>query len=89
MVKRLFFSRALTVHGGQNHAGVVVGDDVCVAVLWLVYLHVGVLPGKLLARIDGLREQEGERERGGERGNGERGPMVHTERGREQRGTGG
>lgn len=35
----------------------VVGDDVCIAVLWLVDFHVGVLPGKLLARIDGLWEK--------------------------------
>lgn len=33
----------------------VVGDDVCIAILWLVDLHVGVLPGKLLAWINGLR----------------------------------
>lgn len=32
----------------------VVGDDVGVSVLWFVDLQVGVLPGELLTRVDGL-----------------------------------
>lgn len=51
------FIGALTIDGGEHHSGVVVGNDVCIAVLWLVDFHVGVLPGKLLARINGLRER--------------------------------
>lgn len=35
----------------------IVGNDVCIAILWLVDLHVGVLPGKLLAWINGLRHR--------------------------------
>lgn len=41
----------------------VVGDDVCIAVLWLVDLQVGVFPGELLARINGL---DGKERRGGQ-----------------------
>lgn len=44
----------LTVDGSEHHPGVVVGDDIGVAVLWLVHFHVGVLPGELLGRVDGL-----------------------------------
>lgn len=47
---------ALTINRGEHHSGVVIGDDVCIAVLWLVDFHVGVLPGKLLAWINGLWE---------------------------------
>lgn len=43
----------------QDDAGVVVGDDVGVAVLGLVHFQVGMLPRELLARIDGLRGQGG------------------------------
>ena len=32
----------------------VVGDDIGIAVLGLVHFQVGVLPRKLLARVDGL-----------------------------------
>ena len=49
--------RTLTINRGEHHPGVVVGDDVSVAILWLVDLHVGILPGELLARIDGLHER--------------------------------
>lgn len=47
----------LTIDGGEHHPGVVVGDDVCIAVLWLVHFHVGILPGELLARVDGLEQR--------------------------------
>jgi hypothetical protein len=40
---------------------VIVGDDVSIAVLGLVHLQVGVLPGKLLTRVNGL-ERPGNRE---------------------------
>lgn len=54
----------LTVHGGQHDSGVIVGDDVGVAVFRFVHLHVGVLPGELLTRINGLERgarKEGKR----------------------------
>lgn len=54
-----------TFDGLQDDAGVVVGDDVGVAVLGLVHLQVGVLPCELLARVNGLR---GKGRRGGHRG---------------------
>ena len=57
----------LTVYRREDDPRVVVGDDVCIAVLWLVYLQVRVFPGKLLARVDGLRDREREREREKER----------------------
>lgn len=41
----------------------VISDDICIAILWLVHFHVGVLPGKLLARIDGLSEDRRKRSR--------------------------
>lgn len=43
-----------TFYGCQDYAGVVVGDDVGVSVLGFVDLQVGMLPGELLTRIDGL-----------------------------------
>lgn len=43
-----------TFDGCQDYAGVVVGDDVGVSVLGFVDLQVGMLPGELLTRIDGL-----------------------------------
>lgn len=49
-------ARHLTINRGEHHSGVIIGDDVCIAVLWLVDFHVGVLPGKLLAWINGLLE---------------------------------
>ena len=36
----------------QDDPRVVVGDDVGVAVLWLVHLHVRVVPRELLAGLD-------------------------------------
>ena len=42
----------LTFNGDQDDPRVVVRDDVSVAVLGLVDLQVGVLPGELLARIN-------------------------------------
>lgn len=47
----------------------IVGDDVGVAVLRLVHLHVGVLPGELLTGIYGLerRGRKGEKEKERER----------------------
>lgn len=48
----------LTIYGRQHDSGVIVGDDVSVAVFGLVHLHVGVLPGELLARIDGLESEQ-------------------------------
>lgn len=35
----------------------VVGNDVCIAVLWLVDLQVRMFPGKLLPWINGLAER--------------------------------
>lgn len=61
----------LTIDGGEHHPGVVVGDDVCVAVLWFIHFHVGVLPGELLARVDGLEQRRQDVGRGGERGGAE------------------
>lgn len=43
-----------TVDSGEQDSGVVVGDDVGVAVLGFVDLQVGVLPRELLPRVDGL-----------------------------------
>lgn len=34
----------------------VVGDHVCVTVFGLVHFQVGVLPGELLTRVNGLEE---------------------------------
>lgn len=48
----------LTFNWSQNDTGVVIGDDVGVAVLGFVDLQVGVLPGKLLSWIDGLQEEK-------------------------------
>lgn len=43
----------------------VVGDDIGIAVLGLIHFQVGVLPRKLLARVDGLWETGGRRCQGG------------------------
>lgn len=48
-----------TVDSREQDPGVVVGDDVGVAVLWFVDLQVGVLPGELLTRVDGLWSRGG------------------------------
>lgn len=58
----------LTFDGSQDDTGVVVGDDVGVTIFGLVHLQVGVFPGELLARIDGLMRDRG-------------GPDMHRERG--------
>ena len=42
------------VRGRQDDARVVVCNDVRVAVLWLVHLHVRVVPRELLAGLDRL-----------------------------------
>lgn len=52
----------LTIDGGQDDAGVIVGDHVCIAVFRFVHFQVGVLPRELLPGIDGLRREEGGRE---------------------------
>lgn len=46
----------LTLNAGENHPGVIVGNDVSVAVLWFVDLQVGVLPCELLTGVDGLQD---------------------------------
>lgn len=43
-----------TVQRPQNHARVVVGDDICITILRLVGVQVGILPGELVTRIDRL-----------------------------------
>ena len=53
---------SLTIHRCEDDPGVVVGNHICIAVLWLVDLQVGVLPGELLSWINGLTHREGERE---------------------------
>lgn len=47
----------LTIHGCEDHSGVVVGDNICIAILWLVNLEVGVLPGELLPWIYRLTQR--------------------------------
>lgn len=44
----------LTFDGSQDDSGVIVGDDVGVAIFGLVHLQVGVFPGELLARVNRL-----------------------------------
>lgn len=36
----------------------VIGDDICIAVLGLVHLRVGILPCELLSRVNGLPKME-------------------------------
>lgn len=45
-----------TFDGQQDDARVVVGDHVGVAVFGLVHFQVGVLPGELLAGVNGLQK---------------------------------
>lgn len=47
----------LTLNTGEYDPGVIVGNDVSVAVLWFVDLQVGVLPCELLTGVDGLQGQ--------------------------------
>lgn len=58
---RRVVSFRLTFDGRQDDAGVIVGDDVGVAVLGFVDLQVGMFPGELLARINGLWKKSRER----------------------------
>lgn len=44
----------LTLNAGEYNPGVIIGNDVSVAVLWFVDLQVGVLPCELLTGVDGL-----------------------------------
>lgn len=46
----------LTIDGGQDDTRVVIRDHVCIAVFGLVHFQVGVLPGELLTRVNGLEE---------------------------------
>lgn len=48
----------LTLDAGEYNPGVIVGNDVSVAVLWFVDLQVGVLPCELLTRVDGLQDTQ-------------------------------
>ena len=48
-------AQAATFDGLEDDAGVVVCDDVGVAVLGLVHLQVGMFPRELLAWINGLQ----------------------------------
>lgn len=48
-----------TFEGLQDDTGVVVGDDIGVAVLRLVGLQVRMFPGELLPGVDGLQGQGG------------------------------
>lgn len=47
----------------------VVGDHVCITVFGLVHFQVGVLPGELLTRVNGLEEsgKKTEESEGGEK----------------------
>lgn len=48
--------RSRTFDRQQDDARVVVGDHVGVAVFGFVHFQVGVLPGELLAGVNGLQE---------------------------------
>lgn len=48
----------LTLNAGEYNPGVIIGNDVSVAVLWFVDLQVGVLPCELLTGVDGLQDAE-------------------------------
>lgn len=51
----------LTINAGEHDPGVVVRDDVSIAVLWFVDLQVGILPCELLAGVNRLIETEKKR----------------------------
>lgn len=53
----------LTINGGQHDSGVIVSDDVCIAVLGLVDLQVGVFPGELLAGVNRLQNRKTKHEK--------------------------
>lgn len=48
-------THTLTLNAGEYNPGVIIGNDVSVAVLWFVDLQVGVFPRELLTGVDGLR----------------------------------
>lgn len=50
----------LTLNAGENDPGVVVGNDIGVAILWFIHLQVGVLPCELLPGVDRLEEMRKE-----------------------------
>lgn len=49
-----------TLDAGEYNPGVIIGDDISVAVLWFVDLQVGVFPCELLSRVDGLQDAKDE-----------------------------
>ncbi len=53
--------RCLTIHRCKDDSGVVVGNNICIAVLWLVDVKVGVLPCELLSWINRLTNRGGEK----------------------------
>lgn len=44
-----------TVGRLKDDAGMIVGNDIRVPILWLIAVHVGMIPGELLARFDRLK----------------------------------
>lgn len=56
--QRQWVSACLTVNAGQHDPGVVVRDDISIAVLWFVDLQVGILPGELLAGVNRLMDTQ-------------------------------
>lgn len=46
----------LTINAGKHNPGVVICNDISIAVLWFVDLQVGILPCELLARVNRLEE---------------------------------
>ena len=64
---------SLTIHRCEDDPGVVVGNNICIAILWLIDLQVGVLPCELLSWIHRLTcRGGGEEERDIQRWEGER-----------------
>lgn len=55
-VKKKRETRELTLNAGENDPGMVVGNDIGVAILWFIHLQVGVLPCELLPGVDRLQE---------------------------------
>jgi len=47
---------SLTLDGSQDDTGMVIGNDVGIAVLWFIDLQVGVLPRELLTGVNGLQQ---------------------------------
>lgn len=48
----------LTLNAGEYNSGVIIGNDISIAVLWFVDLQVGVLPRELLTGVDGLQDTQ-------------------------------